>query len=123
MQHSYQVVRIQIGGKKVSFGMNDTRTWNYMPSMHAEIDAYSKIKNYKNISKKLDLFVIRITKGGNLAESCPCFHCINVLSKSHLNICNVYYSTSEGTIVRKSFKNLIVNSNNYVSTGFLRHSK
>jgi hypothetical protein len=92
-----------------------------MPSIHAEIDAYYKIKNYKNIGKKLDLFVIRITKGGNLAESRPCFHCIDILSKSKLNICNVYYSTSNGTIVCESFKSLIVNSNINISRGFARH--
>ena len=92
-----------------------------MPSTHAEIDAYSKIKNYKNVNKKLDLFVIRITKGGNLAESRPCSHCIGILSKSRLNIRNVYYSTSGGTIICESFKSLISNSNNYVSTGFIRH--
>lgn len=101
--------------------MNELVKWNYMPSTHAEIDAYSKIKNYKNISKKLDLFVIRITKGGKLAESRPCSHCIEILSKSRLNIVNVYYSTSDGTIVCESFKNLTSNSNNYVSTGFNRH--
>ncbi len=92
-----------------------------MPSLHAEIDAFSKIKNYKNIGKKLDLFVIRITKGGNLAESRPCFHCIDILSKSKLNICNVYYSTSSGTIVCESFKNLVANSNINISKGFTRH--
>lgn len=92
-----------------------------MPSTHAEIDAYSKIKNYKNISKKLDLFVIRITKGGNLAESRPCSHCVGILSRSKLNIRNVYYSTSSGLIVCESFKSLISNSNTHISRGFYRH--
>jgi hypothetical protein len=91
--------------------------------MHAEMDAYSKIKGYKNISKKLDLFVIRITKGGNLAESRPCFHCIDILAKSHLNICNVYYSTSDGTIVCETFKSLVANSTVHVTTGFKRRCK
>ena len=117
------MVRTPTGGKKVAFGMNELCTWNYMPSTHAEIDAYSKIKGYKNISKKLDLFVIRITKGGKLAESRPCFHCINILAKSHLNICDVYYSTTDGTIVCETFKSLVANSGSHVSTGFLRHSK
>jgi hypothetical protein len=121
MQLFSPMQRIQIGGKKVAFGMNQPFKWNYMPSLHAEIDAFSKIKNYKNIGKKLDLFVIRITKGGNLAESRPCFHCIDILSKSKLNICNVYYSTSSGTIVCESFKNLVANSNINISKGFTRH--
>ncbi len=117
------MVRTPTGGKKVAFGMNEPFSWNYMPSMHAEIDAYSKIKNYKNISKKLDLFVIRITKGGNLAESRPCFHCIDILSKSKLNICNVYYSTSDGSIVCESFKSLVANSSNYVTRGFVKKKR
>lgn len=103
--------------------MNEVFKWNYMPSLHAEIDAYSKIKGYKNISKKLDLLVIRITKGGNLAESRPCFHCIDILAKSYLNICDVYYSTAEGTIVCETFKSLVANSTVHVTKGFLRHSK
>lgn len=92
-----------------------------MPSLHAEIDAYSKIKNYKNIPKKLDLLVIRITNGGNLAESRPCFHCINILAKSKLNIKNVYYSTSGGIIVCEKFTDLILNSKKYITGGFLRN--
>ena len=115
--------KIPIGGKKVAFGMNELSKWNYMPSTHAEINAFSKIKGYKNISKKLDLFVIRITKGGNLAESRPCFHCIDILSKSHLNICNVYYSTSEGTIVCEAFGSMVTHCNSHVSSGFVRHNK
>jgi hypothetical protein len=111
------------GGKKFAFGMNEPTKWNYMPSMHAEIDAYTKIKGYKNISKKLDILVIRITKGGNLAESRPCFHCIDILAKSHLNICDVYYSTSEGTIVCEPFKSLLANSKNYVTSGFIKRGK
>jgi hypothetical protein len=115
--------RILTGGKKVAFGMNEAYNWNYMPSMHAEIDAYLKIKNYKNISKKLDLFVIRITKGGRLAESRPCYHCIDILSKSRLNICNVYYSTSDGNIVCESFKNLITDSTPHITRGFSRRRR
>jgi hypothetical protein len=117
------MLKTPTGGKKVAFGMNQPFRWNYMPSTHAEIDAFSKIKGYKNISKKLDLFVIRITKGGNLAESRPCFHCIDILAKSHLNICNVYYSTSDGTIVCEAFKSLVANSASHVSTGFVRSNK
>ncbi len=91
-----------------------------MPSLHAEIDAYNKIKNFKHMPKKIDLFVIRITKGGNLAESRPCYHCIDILSKSRLNIRNVYYSTSYGTIVCETFENLRLNSKKYITTGFKR---
>ncbi len=100
--------------------MNSNNKWNYMPSLHAEIDAYNKIKNCKHVPKKMDLFVIRITNGGNLAESRPCYHCIDILSKSRLDIRDVYYSTSGGTIVCETFKNLKLNSKKYITTRFLR---
>lgn len=92
-----------------------------MPTTHAEINAYTKIKGCKNIPKKLDLFVIRITKGGNLAESRPCLHCINILSKSYLNLINVYYSTADGIIVCETFKSLINDTSCHITGGFLRH--
>lgn len=100
--------------------MNDTTNWNYMPTLHAEIDAYTKIKNYKNVPKKMDLLVVRITNGGNLAESRPCFHCINILAKSRLNIKNIYYSTSDRTIVCEKFVDLISSSKKYITRGFKR---
>lgn len=90
-----------------------------MPTTHAEVDAYKKIKNYRNTPAKLDLLVIRITNGGRLAESRPCFHCIGILAKSRLNIKNVYYSTSSGIIVCETFENLVKNSK-YITKGFLR---
>ncbi len=88
-----------------------------MPNIHAEIDAYIKIKNYKYITKGVDLFVIRITKGGNLAESRPCFHCLDILSKSRLNIRDVYYSTASRVIVCEPFKNLVSSNDKYITTG------
>lgn len=101
--------------------MNKIEKWQYMPSRHAEIDAYMKIKKYRNLPKKVDFFVIRITKSGKLSESRPCYHCIDILSKSRLNIVNVYYSTSEGKIVCESFKEIINNLHeSKISYGF-RH--
>lgn len=94
-----------------------------MPSTHAEMSAYFKIRHYKNIAKKLDLFVIRITKGGNLAESRPCFHCVDVLAKSKLNIVNVYYSTAEGTIVYEKFSSMASNTCHHITTGFAKKLK
>ena len=115
------MLKTQIGMKNVSFGMNETNKWNYMPTTHAEVSAYMKIKGYKNIKNKLDLFVIRITKGGKLSESRPCFHCIDILHKSHLNIVNVYYSTTEGTIVCEKFKNMILHKHIHISKGYKRY--
>ncbi len=94
-----------------------------MPSLHAEMDAYSKIKGFKGITKKVDLFVIRITKGGNLAESRPCFHCIDYLSRSKLKIQDVYYSTSDGTIVSETFSDMVLSGTKYVTSGYRKSKK
>jgi len=120
MQFLSPIAKILIGGKKVVIGFNNTTNWNYMPTLHAEIDAYTKIKNYKNVPKKMDLLVVRITNGGNLAESRPCFHCINILAKSKLNIKNIYYSTSDRTIVCEKFVDLVSSTKKYVTRGFKR---
>lgn len=117
------MVNIHSGGKKLAFGQNDDTTWKYMPSLHAEMDAYSKIKNFKGITKKVDLFVIRITKGGNLAESRPCFHCIDYLSRSKLKIQDVYYSTSKGIIVSESFCDMIKSNSKYITRGYRKKNK
>lgn len=100
--------------------MNHHQPWNFMPSTHAEIDAYCKIKNYRNTPKKLDLFVVRITKTGKIAESKPCMHCIKILGKTRLQIQNVYYSTNDEKIVCDTFYNLINCSSHHVTGGFIR---
>lgn len=75
-----------------------------MPTTHAEINAINKVKNYKNIPKKIDLLVVRFTKTGLLAESKPCYHCVQSMLQSNLNIINVYYSTQNGIIKEKMHK-------------------
>ncbi len=92
--------------EKSCIGSSENITHRHMPSKHAEIDAYNKIRNYKNMPKKIDIFVIRLTKLGILAESRPCYHCLDFLEKSGLNIKYVYYSTSDGNIDRAVFKNI-----------------
>ena len=108
---------MQDGGKKLAFGSSENITCRFMPSKHAEIDAYNKIKTYKNMPKKIDIFVIRLTKTGLLSESRPCYHCINSLEKSGLNIKYVYYSTSDGLIVKEIFKTMKYSDITYVSSG------
>ena len=88
-----------------------------MPSTHAEIDAIGKIMNKKNKPKKLDIVVVRYTKSGELAESRPCYHCLCFMEKSRLDIRNIYYSTSEGTIVKERLEEMKANPITCVSSG------
>lgn len=92
----------------VTIGFNSTFTkYKYMTSTHAEMDAMIKIKNYKNKPKKLDLYIFRISSGGKIGSSCPCYHCMYELEKSRLNIINVYYFSQDGIMVKRKFKKLI----------------
>ena len=78
---------------------------------HAEenvLARYSKLlkkvdaKSYKK--RKLCLLVIRINAHGELTESKPCSHCVEVLKE--YGIRKVSYSTKEGIIVTESLDNI-----------------
>jgi hypothetical protein len=103
--------------KKVAFGSSENIAYKHMPSKHAEIDAYNKIRKYKNMPKKIDIFVIRLSRTGLLAASRPCYHCIDMLEKTGLNIIYIYYSNSSGEIVREIFKNMKSSDETYISSG------
>ena len=63
-------------------------------------------KNYKK--RKLCLLVIRIDAQGNLTESKPCSHCVEVLKE--YGIRKVSYSTKQGTIVTESLETIITST-------------
>lgn len=88
-----------------------------MPSKHAEMDVLNKVKNKKNMPKKIDLMVIRLTKTGLLTESRPCYHCLCFMEKCTLDIRDVYYSTSEGTIVKEKLSDMKSNPVTCISSG------
>lgn len=94
-----------------------------MPSKHAEIDVLNKIKTRKKMPKKIDLFVIRLTKTGMLAESRPCFHCIQEMEKSCLNIRYIYYSTKDGKIAKEKLSHMMNSPLTYISSGVRKRNK
>lgn len=63
-------------------------------------------KTYKK--RKLCLLVIRIDAQGNLTESKPCSHCVEVLKE--YGIRKVCYSTKEGIIVTESLETIITST-------------
>jgi tRNA(Arg) A34 adenosine deaminase TadA len=54
---------------------------------------------------KLDLCVIRVNNKGKLMNSRPCMHCLKLMKT--IGIRNVYYSSSDTTMVKESVKNMI----------------
>jgi cytidine deaminase len=109
--------RAVAGAKKLAVGTNSNIKFGFMPSTHAEVDAIGKIKNKKNKPKKLDIVVVRFTKSGALTESRPCYHCLCFMEKCTLDIRDVYYSTSEGTIVKEKLSDMKSNPVTCVSSG------
>jgi deoxycytidylate deaminase len=82
-----------------------------MTSIHAEQDAIQKLKTNKGRNIKIDLTVIRYNNKNELCESKPCINClssmyIDCIRKGYL-IKNVYYSTSEGIVVKNKLSRLI----------------
>ena len=106
------------GVKKLAFGNNSTDAYFGMNSRHAEMDVLRKInvKYFQKSREKLDLYVIRITKNGTMAESKPCMYCIKMLATSGINIKWIYYSTDNGDIIRVKLSELIAGEQ-YISKG------
>ncbi len=109
--------RAVAGAKKLAIGTNSNIKFEFMPSTHAEVDAIGKIKNKRNKPKKLDIVVFRFTKSGVLTESRPCYHCLCFMEKCSLDIRNIYYSTSEGTIVKEKLCDMKSNPITCISSG------
>ena len=109
-----------IGYKKAALSQNCIRP-GLPVSIHAELNSLKRFRHVmssKNLNNKhVDLLVIRLTKSNKLGESRPCFHCLEQLIKSNVNIRYVYYSTNDETIEREKFSTMINSSKTYVSYG------
>ncbi len=99
------------------YGTNHSVKNHLDPSTHAEIDALNKVITWKNRPKKMDLFVIRVSATGILGESRPCFHCLKKIMLSGVNIIYVYYSKSDGTIVREKMRDMFNSGIVHISFG------
>lgn len=66
------------------------------PSLHAEIDAFSKAWGKYYIDSNTKLVVIRINRFGEFQNSRPCKDCYSVIQG--LNINKVWYSTTSSIV-------------------------
>ena len=113
-------------GDETFMGDNDYRKKGMPVSCHAEINVLRKIlKKYgRNIKRPMcfDVVVIRISKSGKIGESRPCYHCIQtmLLFCEIIKIKNVFYSTSDGTIVQEKLVDMLGSPKTTTSTGW-RH--
>ena len=96
----------------LSFGYN-----HYLPnklnSIHAEHDSINKLPYYRRQRSfcSINILVIRLTKTNKLGMSRPCQNCIknmNILPrKKGYIIKDVYYSDSEGKVVKTTLNKLL----------------
>lgn len=88
---------------RISFGISRNDTHKFMCSTHAEVDAISKIRKWRNLPKVVDLYVIRLSRSGLIGESKPCIHCMYMLRRTRVNIKNIYCSNEHGEIIKLKF--------------------
>lgn len=92
-RHGCVIVR---GDDIVAEGYNHTDVHLYHKfSIHAEVDALSKVKRDRKYLSKCDLYVVRIgtdRMGNPLKYSKPCHDCSKAIQKSGIR--NIYYSSN-----------------------------
>ena len=97
----------------LSYGVNKMGdSVGLMPGIHAEYDAIAKLIRLRKRKKlkNVNLLVIRLSGKNKLQSSKPCSNCIDAMKilpeKKGYKIQNIYYSDSEGNIVRTTLSNL-----------------
>ena len=91
----------------------------FEPGIHAEQNALKKlkpIKKKKNL-ETINLLVVRFSKTNKLQSSKPCSNCIKIMNtmpeKKGYKIQNIYYSNSDGNIVKTNLTNLLNEEQHY----------
>ncbi len=96
-------------GKKLATGQNYIVKEFSHSSVHAEHDAINhlNVRYILNEKLKIDFVVFRMRRDGTMGYSRPCENCLIRMTKSGLNISNVYYSNINGDIVHEKFKYML----------------
>jgi cytidine deaminase len=99
--------------KILSFGVNQSSNSDCITAeIHAEQDAINKLKplKYKKNLESINILVIRLSSKNKLQSSKPCANCIESMknnpTKKGYKIQNVYYSDSEGNIIKTNLVSL-----------------
>jgi hypothetical protein len=104
----------------LSFGVNqmgDSAGKN--PGIHAECDALTKLMPLKNKKRleSINLLVVRFSPKNKIQSSKPCYNCIETMKnypkKIGYKIENIYYSDSDGNIIKTNLKILDTEEKHY----------
>ena len=97
----------------LSYGVNQLGdNAGITPGIHAECNALSKLMPIRRKKKleSINLLVIRLSSKNKLQCSKPCYNCIETMKnfppKIGYKINNIYYSDSNGNIVKTTIKTL-----------------
>ncbi len=98
--HKMGAVIVQ-GGRFVAGGFNKKRSHpqskSYSHFIHAELDALISYRNGESSILGMDMYVMRITRGGSMATSKPCRECWILLKEAGLR--SVTYIDVAGKII------------------------
>ena len=95
-----------VSGKIVARGCNNYRTYSKdgmigsSCSCHAEIDVLRKCLKQK-ITKKINMYVVRISHTGEMMCSTPCIDCF--IKMKDFNIRSIIYIDHYGNIIKRNF--------------------
>lgn len=121
MNQKHVALILSKNGKVVSVGINTLLLTKEACSEHAEEAALIKMRKRKMNTEyekrdRYDILVVRITKGGQFAESRPCPKCIERMRKSGIKINRVYYTTRKRTLMMEKLNEMKCEMN--YSTGY-----
>ena len=99
---------------------NIYKNYNGIYSYHAENQALAKLsKNKRSNPKSINLFVIRVTRHGNIVNSKPCIKCLQDMLKlpstKGYKVKNIFYSDDKGNIIKKTLNSLLYKEDYHVS--------
>ena len=104
----------------LSFGVNQMGNKNgNHPGVHAECDGLSKLipRRHKKRLETINILVLRLSGKNKLQSSKPCINCIETMKsmppKMGYIIKNIYYSDSNGNIIKTNLNSLDAEEKHY----------
>ena len=107
--------------KVLSFGVNQmgTKQMGNKNGVHAECDGLSKLipRRHKKRLETINILVLRLSGKNKLQSSKPCVSCIETMKfvpqKMGYIIKNIYYSNSDGNIIKTNLQSLDTEEKHY----------
>lgn len=105
-------------------GFNRPRTDGLDGTFHAEYDAITRLPNPRQKKKltKINLFVMRLSKTGQIGNSMCCLKCLyDIKFKLPIRgyeIDRIYYSATDGYIVEETLPSMLVRDDFHITINY-----